>query len=176
MRTPASIAKHPIHPMLVPIPIGLWLFSLVCDLVHRFGGGPNWEIVAWYTMIGGIVGALAAALPGLVDLLSLPDHVRPTGIKHMALNLLIVALFAINAYIRRDGVTDGAIVLSVVAVALLGVSGWLGGKMVYERGVAVDPAALQDTGAAQHRYAGPERRAARPRFAYSGPERRMAMQ
>ena len=43
MRTPASIAGHPIHPMLVPIPIGLWIFSLVCDLVHAGGSGnPAW--------------------------------------------------------------------------------------------------------------------------------------
>ena len=34
MRTPASIAGHPIHPMLVPIPIGLWIFSFVCDLAY----------------------------------------------------------------------------------------------------------------------------------------------
>ena len=165
MRTPASIARHPIHPMLVPIPIGLWLFSLFCDLAHRFGAeSPNWEIVAWYTMIGGIAGALIPALPGLVDLLSLPRSIKPTGVKHMALNLSVVALYVVNAYMRRDGVTDGAILLSLIAVALLGVSGWLGGKMVYERGVAVDT------------YNGPERRTATARMAYSGPERRMAMQ
>ena len=165
MRTPASIAKHPIHPMIVPIPIGLWLFSLFSDLMYRFGGqNPNWEIVAWYTMVGGIVGALIAAVPGLIDLVSLPRQIRGTGIKHMALNLTIVALFVINAYIRRDGATDAAIVLSVIAVALLGVSGWLGGRMVYERGVGVDA------------YSGPERRVAGSRMAYSGPERRMAMQ
>ena len=33
MRTPASLAKHPIHPMLVVFPIGLWIFSLICDLI-----------------------------------------------------------------------------------------------------------------------------------------------
>jgi uncharacterized membrane protein len=165
MRTPASIAGHPIHPMIVPIPIGLWLFSLFSDLMFRFGSGnPEWEIVAWYTMVGGIAGALIAALPGLVDLLSLPRSIKSTGVKHMALNLAIVALFAINAYIRRDGVTDSAILLSVVAVALLAVSGWLGGKMVYERGVAVDT-----------RYGGPERRDA-VQTPYAGRERRMAMQ
>lgn len=50
MRTPAAIAKHPIHPMLVAIPIGLWIFSLICDLVRVFGAtSPNWEIVAWYS-------------------------------------------------------------------------------------------------------------------------------
>src|SRR5439155_1300719 len=62
MRTPANIARHPIHPMLVAIPIGLWIFSLICDLVYRFGGGnPNWQVVAWYTLVGGILGALVAA-------------------------------------------------------------------------------------------------------------------
>lgn len=176
MRTPASIARHPIHPMLVPIPIGLWLFSLVCDLAYRFGASsPNWEIVAWYTMLGGIVGALLAALPGLVDLLSLPPGVKRVGVAHMAINLTIVALYAINAWLRRDGVTDGAIWLSVLAIALLGVSGWLGGRMVYEHGVAVAvaPAPLE---ASTMRYAGPERRRAASRTAYAGRERRMVIQ
>jgi uncharacterized membrane protein len=169
MRTPASIAGHPIHPMIVPIPIGLWLFSLFSDLMFRFGSGnPDWETVAWYTMIGGIAGALVAALPGLVDLLSLPRGIKSTGVKHMALNLTIVALFAINAYIRRDGVTDSAILLSVLAVGLLAVSGWLGGKMVYERGVAVDTSHTS--------YRGPERRDAAVQTPYAGRERRMAMQ
>ena len=48
MRTPASIAGHPIHPMLVPIPIGLWIFSLVCDLFHAGGSAnPAWTTVAF---------------------------------------------------------------------------------------------------------------------------------
>src|SRR5207248_7202313 len=47
MQTPASIARHPIHPMLVPIPIGLWIFSFVCDLVHAFGAqGDAWTTLA----------------------------------------------------------------------------------------------------------------------------------
>ena len=63
MHTPASIARHPVHPMLVAIPIGLWIFSLICDLIRVFGGtSPNWEIVAWYSMVGGILGALVAAV------------------------------------------------------------------------------------------------------------------
>lgn len=152
MHTPAQLARHPIHPMLVPVPIGLWLFSLICDLVHRFGASsPNWEVVAWYTMVGGIVGALVAAVPGLVDLLSLPSGVKRIGVWHMAINLTIVALYVINAWIRRGGVTDGAIWLSLLAVALLGVSGWLGGKMVYEHGVAVEapPSATRPQRSAQ---------------------------
>ena len=141
MRTPANIARHPIHPMLVPIAIGLWIFSLVCDLVHRFGStNPNWEVVAWYTLIGGILGALVAAVPGFIDMLSLPGHTKRIALIHMSINLTVVALYVVNAYLRkRHGVTDATIWLSVISVAMLGVSGWLGGKLVYEHGVAVDP-------------------------------------
>src|SRR5262245_5352626 len=59
MRTPANIARHPIHPMLVAVPIGLWLFSLICDLCfYFFGASQSWQIVAYYTLVGGIFGAL----------------------------------------------------------------------------------------------------------------------
>ena len=148
MRTPANIAKHPIHPMLVAIPIGLWVFSLVCDLVLAFGGtSENWAIVARYTMVGGIVGALLAALPGLIDLLSLPPGLRTTAIIHMSINLTIVVLFVINAWLRiRAGdagnTATGPVWLSLIAILMLAVSGWLGGKLVYESGVAVDTESL----------------------------------
>jgi uncharacterized membrane protein len=140
MRTPASIAKHPIHPMLVAIPIGLWIFSLICDLVLVFGGtSENWAIVARYTMVGGIVGALIAAVPGFIDMLALPPPVKRTALMHMSINLTVVALYVVNVYLRRRGVESSAPVwLSVISVALLGVSGWLGGKMVYVHGVAVE--------------------------------------
>ncbi len=141
MRTPASIAGHPIHPMLVPIPIGLWIFSLVCDLIHA-GGSANaaWPTVALYTMGAGIVGALLAALPGLIDLLSLPPGPRKTAVIHMSLNLSIVALYAINFWLRMGSPDKpGNLVwLSVLSIGLLVISGWLGGKLVYEHGVAVD--------------------------------------
>lgn len=141
MRTPASIARHPIHPMLVPIPIGLWIFSLVCDLFHAGGSAdPAWTTVAFYCMGGGIVGALAAALPGLIDLLSLPAGPRKTAVMHMAINLTVVALYVINFWMRMQapGNPGKLVWLSLISVGLLAISGWLGGKMVYEHGIAVD--------------------------------------
>ena len=141
MRTPAQIAGHPIHPMLVTIPIGLWVFSFVCDLISFRSGHPEtWTTCALYAMVGGVIGALAAAIPGLIDLLSLGDRpVKKTALKHMTLNLIIVVLFAVNAWMRGHGadVHGTPLVLSLVAIVLLLVSGWLGGKMVYEAGVAV---------------------------------------
>ena len=140
MRTPASIAGHPIHPMLVTIPIGLWVFSLVCDLIRVSGNAdPVWSTVAFYTMAGGIVGALLAALPGLIDMLSLPEGPRKTALVHMAINLTVVALYALNLWLRykSTGEGNGPLALSVIGIGLLAVSGWLGGKMVYVHGVAV---------------------------------------
>jgi uncharacterized membrane protein len=147
MRTPANIAGHPIHPMLVTIPIGLWIFSLVADLVALRSADPaTWALVARYTMVGGIIGALAAALPGLVDMLSIKDGaIKKTALVHMGINLTVVVLYVINAWMRFNGAGSGGLplVLSIVAIAMLVVSGWLGGKMVYLARVGVtetDPA------------------------------------
>jgi uncharacterized membrane protein len=142
MHTPAQIANHPIHPMLVTIPIGLWVFSLVADMVYRFGGGNEvWDSVAFYTMVGGVVGALLAAIPGVIDMLSLKAPVKKIAIGHMVINLAIVALYFVNIGMRIEGGTTGLpVLLSVVAVGSLLVSGWLGGHMVYVHGVAVNTA------------------------------------
>jgi uncharacterized membrane protein len=144
MRTPANIARHPIHPMLVPLPIGLWIFSFACDVIALFVANPGtWKTAALYAMVGGIIGALAAAIFGFIDLLSLPAGIRRTGLMHMVINLTIVILFLVNAWFRIGssdaGVgSSGLVALSLIAILLLVVSGWLGGKMVYTSGVAVD--------------------------------------
>lgn len=139
MRTPANIAGHPIHPMLVTLPIGLWVFSFVCDLCFAFGtGSPEWKVVALYTMGGGIAGALLAAIPGLIDLLSLPPEPRKTALVHMAINLSIVVIYAVNFWLRLSTPTAaGWVWLSLLTILMLLVSGWLGGKLVYLSGVAV---------------------------------------
>ncbi len=144
MRTPASIAKHPIHPMLVVFPIGLWIFSLACDLIGRSVGTTDvWFTVALYTMVGGWIGALAAAVPGLIDFLYYQGGAPPVkgiAIKHMAINLTAVALYAVNIWLRASGQESMTIpfILSVVGVCMIAVSGWLGGQMVHVYGVGVE--------------------------------------
>ena len=141
MRTPASIAGHPIHPMLVPIAIGGFILSLAFDIVCRITGSTDpWVTVAYYTMVGGIVGALAAAIFGFVDLLSLPaGHTKKIGVTHMAINLIVVVLFICNAWIRHDSPNPSTLtfLMSLAGVGMLAVSGWLGGKLVFEAGVGV---------------------------------------
>ena len=143
MRTPASIAGHPIHPMLVPIAIGGFVISFAFDVACIVTGTPSPNVlnqVAYYTMLAGIVGALTAAVPGLVDLLSLlQGPVKKTALTHMAINLTVVALYIVNAWMRHRAPAELALpmVLSAAGILLLLISGWLGGKMVFEAGVGV---------------------------------------
>jgi uncharacterized membrane protein len=153
METTASIRKHPIHPILVGIPIGLWVFSLICDLVHYFGwGGSEWQSVALYTMAGGIVTALLAAIPGIIDLTSITaPKLKRIGLIHMAINLCVVLLYVINFALRRGTAAQTLLplILSLVGVGLLGVSGWLGGELVHVYGVSVAEEKRPDGGTRQ---------------------------
>lgn len=139
MSTRITVAGHPIHPMLVTIPIGLWVFSLICDFVFVYTGDTRWAVTAYFTLGGGIVGALLAALPGLIDFLGLHDtRAHRVGTYHLVLNLAIVAAQAVNFWLRLQVDGDAAVLpraISMVAVAALIVSGWLGGHLVHVLGV-----------------------------------------
>jgi uncharacterized membrane protein len=122
----------------VNIPIGLWVFTLTSDVVFGVTGDPRWQATAYFTLVGGIAGALLAAVFGLIDLLGLPGpRERRIGIFHMSLNLVIVAIQAINFGVRAASQTTSrlTLALSVLAVALLLISGWLGGQLVHVLGV-----------------------------------------
>lgn len=144
METPASIAKHPIHPMLVTFPIGLWIFSLICDLIGLSVATPAvWFTVAFYTMVGGLIGALAAAVPGFIDLLYYKGGAPPVkkiALTHMTINLSVVVLYAINIWLRSNHPSsmNAPIILSAIGVCAIAVSGWLGGQMVHVYGVGVE--------------------------------------
>lgn len=142
MASPASIHKHPIHPMLIPFPIALWIFSLVCDLIYAMDwGGTLWKDMAFYTMAGGLLGALMAAIPGYLDYRTTTvPAIQKIGGWHMRINLSLVVLFAINLWLRTNSEPGSAlpVILSAIGVAMLGVSGWLGGELVYVHGAAVE--------------------------------------
>jgi uncharacterized membrane protein len=98
--------------------------------------------MAFYTMAGGIVGALLATVPGLIDYGSLTDSwVKRIAMAHMGVNLAIIGLFALNLWVRTQYPSNPtvAITLSTISVLLLGMTGWLGGELVYVHGVAVEP-------------------------------------
>jgi uncharacterized membrane protein len=138
---------HPFHPLLVTVPIGAFISSLVFDIGTRVEAPHGSALVygSYWLIAIGIVGALVAAVFGLLDLLTIPRNTTAfrTGLTHLGINLVVVVLYVLNLLWRQDDwdiakkVRAAQIILSVVALALLAVSGWLGGRLTYRYGVRV---------------------------------------
>jgi len=114
VQIPASVSKASIHPLLIALPVGLWVVSLLCDLLYLGGAAAElWSRLALYTMVGGFAGALTAlTLPGFV--------------AHMNVTLVVVALYAVNIWLRLgDPHLTMAIALSVTGVGVLAMSSWV---------------------------------------------------
>jgi len=161
MRSRFAIDDHPIHPMLVALPIGLFTWAVVCDIVYLATDRDKlWYDMAFWAGIGGIITGLIAALPGIGDLWTMARHTdaRAMTIAHGVLNVAVVALFFIAMLLMLDdGATSGGalsavFVLHLVGLGLLGLSGWLGGEMVYRHhlGMVPDDGELERAESARH--------------------------
>jgi len=139
--------------MIIPFPLALWVFSLVADIIYLWRGNPVWkDWIAFYSLLAGTIGAIVAAVPGLIDWLSLTDKaIFKIANWHARLNVIALIVFAGSCYLRT---TSGArlvsgsytipVVLSILGVLLITVSGWLGGEMVFKHGVAVSSSATSE--------------------------------
>ncbi|WP_405431271.1 DUF2231 domain-containing protein [Micromonospora sp. NBC_00617] len=144
---------HPLHPALVAVPIGAWVASFAFDLASRFGSGPQGLTDGARWLIGlGVIGALAAALAGFLDLFAIPTGTRVfrTALAHMAINLAVTGAYAVNFALRGAGppgpVAAGPLALSAISLAGLAVAGYLGGELAYRYGVRVADETTQARG------------------------------
>jgi uncharacterized membrane protein len=133
--------------MLIVFPLGLFVAALICDILYFVTGNEELAIFSYYAILGGVVGGLLAALFGLVDWLAVPAGTRAkqVGLWHGLGNFVVVILFAVSWWLRRD---DPAYLPTGVPfiLALLGggiglIAAWLGGELVDRLGVGVDPGA-----------------------------------
>jgi uncharacterized membrane protein len=144
-RNPAStmrIARHPIHPMLVPFPIACFVGTLLTDLAYWKTAEMMWaDFSAWLLFAGLIMGVLAA-IAGLIDFLSdrLIRALAPAWF-HMAGNVVVLVLAFFNALVHsRDAwtsVVPAGLTLSALTVLVLLFTGWMGWTMVYRHRVGV---------------------------------------
>lgn len=141
---------HPFHPVLVTVPIGAWACALVFDVASRIVADPAFLAEGSRWLIGiGVLGALAAATTGFLDLMAIPTGTRAfrTGLVHMSLNLAVTTGYAVNFWWRDgDVVGTGPLVLNAVSFATLGLSGYLGGKLAFRYGVRVADEGTQAEG------------------------------
>jgi uncharacterized membrane protein len=146
MESKAKIMGHPIHPILVPFPLGLLTTSVVFDVVYLITGSGRWAEISFWMIAAGVLGGLLAAVFGLIDWLAIPSGTRAkaVGLLHGLTNFLMVALFAISWLLRAGAPGEPgvvAIVLSFVGVGLASLGGFLGGELVFRLGVGVSESA-----------------------------------
>ena len=134
---------HPVHPMLVAFPIGLWTTAVVFDLIHLISGNDVFAEVGYWNIVAGLIGAVLSAVTGLVDWTGLPGGTRAKriGLLHGGLNAFVVVLFLVAWLVRMDnpqhGVSGGLFAVEVLAVLVASVSAWYGGELVDRLGVGV---------------------------------------
>jgi uncharacterized membrane protein len=142
LRSTARIARLPIHPMLVPIPIACFVGTLLTDITYWRTAEMMWaDFSAWLVTVGVIVGFLAA-IAGLIDLLgNRAIRARAPAWPHAIGNAIVLVLATINMLVHtRDAwtsVVPWGLILSAAVVLILLVTGWLGWSMVYRHGVGV---------------------------------------
>lgn len=149
MRSRAAIKSHPIHPMLVAFPIGLWIMAFIFDLIAVARDNAGLWAAGFYCVIAGCVGAFLAAVPGAWDWLTVVpprSTAKSRGLLHGSLNVVALILYISVAVRLGDAAAEPdkiTLFMMAIGVVILGISGWLGGALVYRNQIGVD-----------HRYAG----------------------
>ena len=141
-KSTASIAGHPIHPMLIPFPVAFLVATPVCDLIFWRTGNAAWSTASLYLLGATLVMAALAALAGLTDFLG-DSRIRSLSAAwhHLIGNVIVVLLSVWNWFLRySDGeaaVLPTGLLISFGVVLLLLYTGWRGWEMVYRHRVAV---------------------------------------
>jgi len=137
---------HPLHPIIVHVPMAMWPSALIFDLLSQWQIGGNAMVrLSFYAIIFGLVASLLAVPTGVLDWSGIKKE-KPAwkiGLYHMMLNLTAALLFAINFGLRMQDFRDATTVariplgLSFIGTGLLIGSAYLGGRMVYTYGISV---------------------------------------
>jgi uncharacterized membrane protein len=138
----ANLAGHPLHPILITLPIGFFVATFLFDLVFWQSGNQAFATGALWLLGAGLIGAALAAITGLIDFLG-DGRIRglSDAWQHAIGNVILVLVQAFSFYQRyrygASAVVPMGLVLSLVAVAIMLFTGWKGGEMVFRHRVAV---------------------------------------
>jgi uncharacterized membrane protein len=142
LRPTAAIANHPIHPMLVPIPIACFIGTLLADLAYWATAEMMWADFSVWLLLAGLIGGVLAAIAGLTDFLGNRGiRAQMPAWPHLVGNVVVLVLSFFNLLVHSrdawESVVPTGLILSIIVVLILPVTGWLGWAMVYRHGVGV---------------------------------------
>ena len=136
---------HPIHPVLVTLPLGAWTLTSVLDLLGE-------RRAADLCLAGGVLAAGAAAVTGSAQWNEATDHERPRriGVVHAMLNVTATGIYASSWLLRARGHRGAGIATAAAGLSIVSLSGWLGGHLAYTLGVGVEQDAFSRRAAGSH--------------------------
>jgi len=126
---------HPLHPILIHLPLGGWIVAGLLDFLP--GGSEESEQAADRALLLGTVGAVGAIAAGWTDWANSRGEARRTGLIHGSLNEAAFTLNLASLWARKRGRRGLGKALSGTALGLAGLSGFLGGQLVYRHGLGV---------------------------------------
>jgi len=143
MKSRAHFKSHPIHPILVNFPIAFFVGTLLFDLLGVILGRPDFYYISYYLNMAGIAFGLLAAVPGLIDFITVvppKSSGKKRAAQHGVTNVLMLIAFAIAFYLKRaTGISIYIIIgIEVIGNILLGIAGWMGGTLVFRNQIGVD--------------------------------------
>ncbi len=136
-----AVRLQEVHPSVVHFPIALLPITLAADTAGSLTGNRQLSWLGRWGMVATAASALVAGLAGLIaqEEVNVSGSSMDTLITHRNLNLGVVLLTAALAVRRlgEESAGPGYLATAAGALAALGYSGYLGGKVVYEYGVGV---------------------------------------
>lgn len=130
---------HPTHPMLTDVVIGCWTSSMILDVIGGERSRPASE-----ALVGiGILGAIPTAATGISDWTDTWGRTRRVGLVHGIGNVAALATYAASFVARRRGRHGLGVGLGLLGGAIASATAYLGGHLVYGRGVGVDAAVFE---------------------------------
>jgi uncharacterized membrane protein len=140
MESRVQLLGHPVHQILVELPIGALGFAVTCDALHSVSGQPELASAARYALNFGLLTAALAAPFGLVDWLAIPSRTRAkrVGAWHAVGNVAVLALFGTARLLRGERrALRASKALSAAGLLLTGATAWAGGELINRHGIGV---------------------------------------
>jgi nitrite reductase/ring-hydroxylating ferredoxin subunit/uncharacterized membrane protein len=122
---------HALHPVLSDLPIGFWTSAAVVDLAGR-------GAAAGVLSAAGIASSVATAATGVADWTATHGRERRLALFHGMVNTAALGLQVGSLLARIGGSRRRARRLSLASLAVTGAAAYLGGELVFGRGVTVD--------------------------------------
>lgn len=134
---------HPLHPVLVTIPLGAWTSTLMFDMLWLKTRDESSARGADLTMWLGLLGATASAVTGATNWVDTDGMEMRTGMLHALLNSGITVTNLASAILRLTGRRKVAITLATVGYAVSLYSAYIGGELSYSNAIGINHVAWE---------------------------------